>query len=253
LFIAPMRGLAFLREARWIFNLLIQSYKCMPELPAEILDNEFWLLAKQCEALGYTPQSGDTTFSLRARLLEIFRQGGGGGGGTDPGAVQKIGDTMSGQLVIKGDQFSSDQTNATPLPALLIEDSAGTAQVGLALGEFGDGLGVFRANGQPGKFRLANGSEISMFYAGGRLVLGAVGIDFNDSAGFHVTLTVQDTFNQDLFIRLSTNAGITLDTTGDGGVRGRLYFDTTTGDLMVEQSVGPHAGQSVNLTAGNWV
>jgi hypothetical protein len=223
------------------------------QLPAEAGDNEFWLLAKQCAALGYTPQSGDTTFTLHAQLIGL-QESGGGGGGTDPGAVQKTGDTMSGQLVIKGDQFSSDTANATPLPALMIEDSAGSARIGLALGEFGDGLGVFRANGQPANWRLANGSAISMFYAGGRLILGSDGIDFNDGGGFHVVLSVQESItDKDLFVRLSSNAGITLDTTLGGGLRGRLYFDTTTGDLMVEQSIGPHAGKSVNLTAGNWV
>jgi hypothetical protein len=53
----------------------------MPTLPAEIGDNEFWLLAKQCAALGGTVTASDTVHSLQAQLVGLQGSGGGGGGG----------------------------------------------------------------------------------------------------------------------------------------------------------------------------
>jgi hypothetical protein len=152
-------------------------------------------------------------------------------------------------ITVRGDKFDVNVT-PTPTPAFLIENVAGTDAIGLAVGEFGDGIGVFKANGQPAHLRMANGSVVSMWYAGGRLTMGSSGIDFNDNAGFHVRVYADGTTTEDLIVQTSANYGITFASSQIGGVRGRLYFDATTGDLMVAQSVGPHAGQSMNLTNG---
>jgi hypothetical protein len=196
------------------------------------------------------PSTGDTaSISLRkinALLAAGAGGGGGGGGGTDPNAVQKTGDTMTGQLVVKGDQFDGGLT-PTPIPAVLIENAAGGDAIGIALGSYGDSICIYKANGQPAHFRLGTGAVIGMYYSNGQLTIGTLGLDFNDASGFHVTLGTDGNVGKDFIVgQLMPNAGILF----NGAVAGRLYFDNTTGDLMVAGVNGPSAGKSLNLTTG---
>jgi hypothetical protein len=161
-----------------------------------------------------------------------------------PSGVQKAGDTMSGQLIVKGDQFDQNIT-PSPTPALLIENSSGGDQIGIAVGEFGDSITFVKANGQQANIRSQ-----------GILVMGSGNPNIQISSGMfgmtspgsaHCNITAMDNGA----ISLNTGAvgaGMQLN---DSVVVGAIHWNAG-GDLIVTQTTGPNAGKSVNLTAGKW-
>ena len=203
--------------------------------------------------------SSDQTWSypdLRQVILDVIAQSGGGGGGAPAGipeapedgnlygrenaawdqALPITGGTLTGQLVVKGDQF--DQSIATTItPAILFENSSGGNQIGICVDQYGDGINIIKPNGASAFIRLDPG--------------GAVLIGPTSHYGTYIrlagVLTIGTDMNNDLTLSC---AGMTL---GQGlPMDGFLHVDQTTGDLIISQVTGPNAGKSVNLTAGHW-
>ena len=167
-------------------------------------------------------------------------------GGTDPAAVRKTGDTMTGQLVVKGDQFDGDPPAQG---AFLITNAAGTDKAGIAIGKWGS-LTIVGTN--PG-LNLVNAGIQLYDGAGNRLALNADPFCVTFAGGSGKTnITLSNSRNWVSLINNGPDIGIAFDLTGPGGPLTVLKMDSTTGDIIATSTAGPNAGKSVNLTAGKW-
>jgi hypothetical protein len=172
----------------------------------------------------------------------------GGGSGTDPGAVQKTGDTMTGTLAISGDAFDSS-ISGTPIPALTIQSSAGGPS-GFGLGPFGD----LTLTGSRRHIRVPSpGGGMDLFTASNdRLSLvtdsGMYGLYWAPASGQGCGLST-DSSKGDLFLRSNqVGNGIQI-VNGADGSNTRVHLDPGgSGDLIATAIMGPNAGLSVNLT-----
>lgn len=181
-------------------------------MDATVGDTEFWLLAKRVVASGGSVASGDTVFSLQAKLTNLMGTGG-GGGGTDLGAVQKTGDTMTGTLEI---------ADPTPNGGLKIDWTGGANQKLLI-------------NDAPNGRYVSIDCHLIAIRENGTALLGTGNWGPGGSSGM---------------ITLSVGCGIDL---GLGQANeATLAIDVSTGDILITAKAGPNAGKSVNLTAGKW-
>jgi hypothetical protein len=221
-------------------------------------------------------KSGDAKEPIAQYVAEILQHFGGAGGGGGAAGVPEaptdgnlygrenaawapvptgggVQNPSTAQIVVKGDQFSFDPAAAQPRPAFMMSDAAGTAQVGIAISQYGDSVTFVKANGQPAGLRMISGSFAQIPYATGILMIGSPywGLDFSDGGGWHVAIGPNNTNGDFLIKTTNANSGIQLDV-ATGTIVGRIRFDQATGDLIVSQSTGPNAGKSVNLTAGKW-
>lgn len=227
----------------------------MSQLTATTSDNMFTLAAKQLKALGGTVSAGDTLFTLQAKITQAQGTGTTGGGGipeapTDgqpyarqsQGWVVGVQNPSAAQVVVKGDQFTQD-TNPTPTPAFMMENAAGGAGIGIAVGSYGDSITFVKANGSQANIRsqgtiiMGAGSPNVQIMPGGVYPTSASGAQ-------HASITAQD----DGSLQFTSNGGIELN---DNTRLGSIHWNTS-GDLIITQITGPNAGKSVNLTSGKW-
>ena len=179
---------------------------------------------------------------------------------SDPTKVAKTGDTMTGQLVIKGDQFDGGITS-TPIPALLMGDSSGANQCGISVGQYGDSVTVVKANGSPGFIRMGLGAMVivsagstwqaqlgsgdppELRFQYGGVSVGCVSTgDANDSQNTgDVQMKANQAGNGICLFSAATGERTRIHLAGDG-----------SGDILCKSLTGPNAGKSVNLTAGTW-
>jgi hypothetical protein len=171
-----------------------------------------------------------------------------GGIPSDPTKVAKAGDTMTGELTIKGDQFDQNIT-PSPSPALAITSSQ-NGPVGWAICTYGDGM----TTAPLGKsLRLYNGAFIALADATSNVVQhyptyirfvpgsGTPTTVANDPTRGDLTITSNQVGNGLQLLCGTNSEQVRLHLSGDGN-----------GDLIVTSLSGPNSGKSVNLTVGKW-
>ena len=180
--------------------------------------------------------------------------GGGAIGMSNGNAVQKTGDTMTGQLVIKGDQF--DQNMGAAVPALLLENTAGGDGVGMVIGAFGDSVNFVKANGAQAYLRMGAGTYIQLSSS----TDGYLQINTNNpggnihfaTGGGSYSLSI-DPATEDLVIQTANSGqGIQFQNQGSNTTTRFHLSADGAGDLIASCTVGTNAGKSVNLTSGKW-
>jgi hypothetical protein len=164
--------------------------------------------------------------------------------------VQKTGDTMTGTLVMKNDQFTADTNGGTPVAAVVIEDNAGAEATGLALAPFGD----LTITGPRKGLQIHSPGFLQMYASDGTRT---AFLDSSGNLGFppaSALVMSGDATSGDLIIQSNTPGnGIKLASGGSASsLRLHLAADDS-GDLIVTSTNGPNAGKSVNLTYGKWI
>jgi hypothetical protein len=234
-----------------------------------------------CQLIPYQAADGSVWIAnpVTGRGLQLTTGGGGGGAPTggvpeapvdgnlygrenaawtevppasDPNAVQKSGDTMTGTLLFNGDQFDSTIAGS-PIAAIALQSSQ-NGPSGFDLGQFG---GLELTGTRKHLIIPTPGGGIDLFTAdNSRLSIvtdgGAYSIQWVSSGGPGVSLTI-DTATGSLVVSSSTvGNGILLENGADGS-QSRLHLDPGgSGDLIVTGVAGANAGKSVNLTFGKW-
>jgi hypothetical protein len=174
---------------------------------------------------------------------------GGDGGGTDPNAVQKTGDTMTGTLIIAGSDGLKGLQITSPWSDLLDINSC-SITVGNA-SNFGSFITL---NDHTGTVVRLDGNGVKVNPAGSTDTL-QVGVNQGGSAAIvfgHSGAGSIQMFNDGTGkLRVQTN-GPTIIQLGNltAGFYNELQVDPATGDLIVYQAIGPNAGKSINLTNG---